>query len=128
MKYLLDTHILLWALGDSRLLSRKARSLLLDDENICFFSPVSLAEIAIKHRKHPQDMQLSASEARTAFLAAGYVELPYTSRHASVMDGLSAHHSDPFDRMLVAQADSEGMKFISHDDQIAKYGDVVVKV
>ncbi len=127
MKYLLDTHILLWALGDSRLLSRKARNLIADEENICFFSPVSLTEIAIKHRKRPHEMPLSANAARAAFLAAGYVELPYTARHASVMDGLPPHHSDPFDRMLIAQTFSEGIKLISHDEEVAKYGDAIVQ-
>ena len=92
------------------------------------FSPVSVSEIAIKHRRHPEDMPIDAETARTAFLTAGYVELPYTSRHAAAMDGLPSHHSDPFDRMLVAQALSEGVKFVSHDDKIAKYGDVVVAV
>lgn len=48
--------------------------------------------------------------------------------HAAAMDGLPSHHSDPFDRMLVAQALAEGIKFVSHDDKIAKYGDVVVVV
>lgn len=128
MKYLLDTHVLLWALGDSRLLSRKARSLIADEDNICLFSPVSVSEIAIKHRRHPEDMPIDAETARTAFLTAGYVELPYTSRHAAAMDGLPSHHSDPFDRMLVAQALAEGVKFVSHADKIAKYGDVVVAV
>ena len=119
MKYLLDTHILLWALGDSRLLSRKARNLIADEENICFFSPVSLTEIAIKHRKRPQEMPLTANAARAAFLAA--------ARHDTVMDGLPLHHSNSFDRMLIAQTFPEGIKLISHDDEVAKYGDAIVQ-
>ena len=128
MKYLLDTHVLLWALGDSRLLSRKARSLIADVANICLFSPVSVSEIAIKHRKHPDDMPIDAETARAAFITAGYVELPYSSRHASAMDGLPPHHSDPFDRMLIAQAMAEDVKLISHDDKVSRYGDVVIPV
>ena len=128
MKFLLDTHILLWALADSRLLSVKARRIIADDSNRCFYSPVSLAEIAIKHRKHPDEMVLSANEARVAFLSAGYQELPFSARHAALMDTLEPHHADPFDRMLISQALSEELRFLSHDDKVAQYGDVVVPV
>ena len=62
-----------------------------------------------------------------ACLAAGYVELPYTARHATVMDGLPLHHSNSFDRMLIAQTFPEGIKLISHDDEVAKYGDAIVQ-
>ena len=128
MKFLLDTHILLWALADSRLLSAKARRIIADDANACFYSPVSLAEIAIKHRKHPDEMVLSANEARVAFMTAGYQELPFLARHATMMDDLKQHHADPFDRMLIVQALAEDLRFVSHDDKVAQYGDVVVPV
>ena len=128
MKILLDTHILLWALGDSPLLTEQARSFIADEANECFFSPVSLAEIAIKHQKHPEQITLSAGEIRAALITSGYRELTYSARHAAAMDNLPPHHADPFDRMLVAQALSEGVKFMSHDDKVAKYGDVVISV
>lgn len=124
MKLLLDTHILLWSLADSPLLSRRARQLVGDEANECFYSPVSLAEISIKHRKHPGDMPISAAEARAAFLAAGFVESPFAAHHAAEMDSLPDHHGDPFDRMLLAQASAGGMKLVSHDEKIALYGDV----
>ena len=126
MKYLLDTHILLWALGDSPLLSKGAREIISDNANECFFSPVSLAEISIKHRKHPESMPLSAEETRAALVASGYVEMQYTARNAAAMDILEPRHADPFDRMLLAQAISEGAKLISHDDKVIKYGDAVI--
>lgn len=128
MDLILDTHVLLWALADSPLLSTKARKLVGDPENECFFSSVSLSEIAIKHRKHPDDMVLSAGEARAAFLAAGFLELPFSARHAEAMDDLPPHHADPFDRMLLAQAAAEGRKFVSHDDKVARYGDIAIPV
>ena len=128
MKILLDTHILLWALGDSPLLTEQARSFIADEANDCFFSPVSLAEIAIKHQKHPAQIALSAGEIRAALITSGYRELPYSARHAAAMDNLPPHHADSFDRMLVAQALSEGVKFMSHDDKVAKYGEVVISV
>ncbi len=128
MRVLLDTHILLWALGDSPHLTKQARSIIIDECNECFFSPVSLAEIAIKHQKYPRQMVLTADAARAALITSGYRELPYAARHAAAMDNLPPHHAVPFGRMLVAQALSEGMKFMSHDDKVAKYGDVVIRV
>ena len=128
MKVLLDTHILLWALADSPLLSAAARGIVGDETNECFYSPVSLTEISIKHRLHPENMILSATDARAAFMAAGFRELPFASRHATGLDSLPPHHADPFDRMLIAQAMGEGMKLISHDDKVARYGDVVMRV
>ena len=128
MRAILDTHVLLWALADSELLSAKARRIIADGGNECLYSPVSLVEISIKHRKHPKDMPLSAEEARAAFLAAGYRELPFSSTHAAAVDGLEPYHSDPFDRMLVAQARAEGCTLLSHDDMVAKYGDSVMHV
>lgn len=128
MNVLLDTHVLLWALADSPLLSAKARKLVSDPGNECFFSSVTIAEISIKHRKHPDDMVLSGSTARAAFLAAGFRELPFSARHAAEMDALPPRHADPFDRMLLAQAASEGMKLVSHDDRVAEYGDTAIRV
>ena len=128
MRVILDTHVILWALADSRLLSTKARRIIADEGNECLYSPVSLVEISIKHRKHPKDMPLSAEEARAAFLAAGYRELPFSSAHAASVDELEPYHTDPFDRMLIAQAMAEGCSLISHDDAVAKYGDMVVHV
>ena len=120
MKVLLDTHILLWALADSPMLSTKARTIIGDESNECFYSPVSLTEISIKHRLHPNNMVLTATDARAAFLAAGFRELPFVSRHATGMDSLPSHHADPFDRMLIAQAAQEGIQFVSHDDMVTR--------
>jgi PIN domain nuclease of toxin-antitoxin system len=128
MKVLLDTHILLWALADSPLLSATARDIVGAESNECFYSPVSLTEISIKHRLHPENMVLSATDARGAFMTAGFRELPFLSRHAAGMDLLPPHHSDPFDRMLIAQAETEGMKLVSHDDKVALYGATIIQV
>ena len=128
MKLLLDTHILLWALADSALLSARARQLIGDEANECLYSPVSLVEISIKHRKHPRDMVLSATEARAAFLAAGFVEAPFSSRHAVALDALPPLHGDPFDRMLLAQAAADGAKLLSHDDKVSLYKDIAESV
>ena len=73
-------------------------------------------------------MPVSASEVKEAFVANGYVELPFVSSHAGAMDDLPMLHRDPFDRMILAQAKDEGMKLLSHDNRFPAYGDFVIAV
>jgi len=128
MKNLVDTHILLWVVQDSPKLSKKARYMLTDPEDEYWFSAASVWEIAIKHSTKSSKLQISAEQARTAFLAAGFKELPVTSLHATAVESLPKLHKDPFDRILVAQARSEGWRLITHDDILADYGDWVALV
>ena len=128
MKYLLDTHIILWAALDVRKLSRKAKKILEDPDNILYFSPVSLWEISIKHAKHPDQMPMTSERAKELALKMGLVELPVRSRHGVDISNLHEIHSDPFDRMLITQARSDGLLLISHDDKVVAYGAGVVKV
>ena len=128
MKLLLDTHILLWLVTDSPMLSSKARVLIEDAENTCWFSPVSIAEISLKHTKHPDRISFGGEAARSEFIAVGVCELPLTSADAAGADSLELLHNDPFDRMLLAQAKSEGIKIMSHDRQFPQYGDFVIPV
>ena len=127
MRLLLDTHVLLWLATDDVKLSRGTRTLIEDGDNECLFSPVSIAEIALKHKKHPDLMPFDGTEARSVFIRDGLLELPLTSRHAAEADSLELYHSDPFDRMLLAQAKSEGIKIVSHDRQFPQYGDFVIE-
>ena len=128
MKYLLDTHIILWAAADVKRLSRKAKSILENPENVLYFSPVSLWEISIKHAKHPEQMAITSERAKELALKMGFIELPVRSRHGVDIAKLPDIHGDPFDRMLVTQARSDGMMLISHDDKVIAYGESVVKV
>jgi PIN domain nuclease of toxin-antitoxin system len=128
MRILLDTHILLWLVTDSALLSDKVLEIVGNPENICFFSPVSIYEISHKHWKHPPQMSFNGCEARAVFVDAGFVELQLTSRQMAEADTLEMHHNDPFDRMLLAQAKSEGMMLLSHDRRFSPYGEFVMAV
>jgi PIN domain nuclease of toxin-antitoxin system len=123
MKVLLDTQIALWALTDSPRLSANAREWILDAGNTLFFSAASIWEIAIKHRLARGDMPVSGDEAARLFREAGYIELPVTAAHAAATEKLPAHHADPFDRMLVAQAREEPLRLLTHDRQLLSYGD-----
>ena len=128
MRVILDTHIMIWAIQGSPRLSQSVRDIINDDNNDVYFSTVSLIEISIKRKAHPEDMPFDAREARKLFVENGYEELPIDSLHAEAMDDLPLLHRDPFDRMLLAQAKAEGMKVVSHDNRFPAYGDFVIAV
>jgi PIN domain nuclease of toxin-antitoxin system len=122
MRFLVDTHALLWALGEPSALSRQARDALADPSNLIVVSSASLWECAIKASigklDLPEDFFDSVPE-------AGYEVMPIRISHLNVYRTLPMHHRDPFDRMLVAQARAEALTLISRDPDIAKY-DVAV--
>ena len=128
MRVILDTHIMIWAIQGTSRLSQSVRDIINDDNNDVYFSTVSLIEISIKRKAHPEDMPFDAREARKLFVENGYEELPMDSSHAETMDDLPLLHRDPFDRMLLAQAKAEGFKVVSHDNRFSAYGDFVIAV
>jgi PIN domain nuclease of toxin-antitoxin system len=128
MNILLDTHIALWAINDDPKLPTKARKLILQPRNSIYFSAATIWEISIKHRLAREDMPLSGAEAYELFLGSGYQELSITSDHATATENLPMHHSDPFDRILIAQAMVHPMHFLTHDSKLSTYGDFVVEV
>jgi PIN domain nuclease of toxin-antitoxin system len=119
---LVDTHALLWSLGDTDRLSRPAFDVLSENSVPAYVSAASVWEIAIKQAsgklRAPDDLL-----ARIA--AAAFVELDVTFAHAMLAGTLPPHHSDPFDRMLVAQAQSENLTLVTGDARLAAY-DVTV--
>ena len=121
MRLLLDTHLLLWAAGEPRRLSRKARTAIADPANTLFFSAASLWEVAIKSSLGRADFQVDAVQLLRGLVGNGYEELPVTGRHAAEVALLPDLHADPFDRMLVAQARAEGLLLLTADDQVAQY-------
>jgi PIN domain nuclease of toxin-antitoxin system len=128
MKLLLDTHLLLWAAGQPARLPRRARALIEDPENELFFSAASLWEIAIKRGLGRRDFQVDARLLRRGLLDNGYGELPITSGHAVNTDHLPELHKDPFDRILIAQANVEGITLLTDDRRVAAYPGPVRKV
>ena len=128
MKILLDTHILIWMLKDSPFLSQDVRELLAEPETEMYCSSVSIAEISVKHKVHPEEMVLSGAEMAEVAQELGCVNLDFKAKHAATLDVLPLYHRDPFDRMLLAQAKAEGMKLLSHDGRFPAYGDFVIMV
>ena len=121
MRLLLDTHILLWTIAESRRLSSAARALIGKPDNELTFSSASLWEVAIKAERGRDDFRIDVSSLRRSLLDNDYVELPMTGAHAVALGSLPPLHRDPFDRMLVAQAIVEGLTLVTSDSAVAKY-------
>lgn len=121
MKFLLDTHLLIWAVTEDRQLSIRAFDLITDTENEIFFSVLSLWEIAIKRGQNRPDFLYDPRTVRRALLDNGYQELPILSQHVVDIDNLPPLHKDPFDRLLIAQAMAEGITLLTADAIVAKY-------
>ena len=128
MKLLLDTHLLLWAAEDAKRLPKAARRLIENLDNELLFSAASLWEIAIKRGLGREDFQVDARILRRALVDNGYIELAITSEHVITIDQLPSTHKDPFDRLLVAQALTEGITFLTSDAQIAGYPGQIQRV
>jgi PIN domain nuclease of toxin-antitoxin system len=118
MRVLLDTHAVLWALGDSALLSPTARRAIEDPANDVVVSAVSAIEIAIKKSlgklRVPPDFAEAVSNAGFTTIALGFPE-------AVILEALPWHHHDPFDRLLVAQALAAGMPIVTRHPEMARY-------
>lgn len=121
MRFLIDTHLVLWIpAGDSRV-SRRTLALLEDDENDFLFSTASLWEIGIKRSLGKPEFQTDPRGIRSRLLNAGYEELPVLGNHAVSVDALPFLHKDPFDRLLIAQAMVEGIVLLTADSKIGRY-------
>jgi PIN domain nuclease of toxin-antitoxin system len=125
---LLDTHYLLWAALDENRIPAAAREMILDRSNTLWFSVASLWEIAIKRGLGRADFQIDAGVMRAGLLSSGYAELAVEGRHVLGLSTLPRHHGDPFDRILVAQAATEGMRLLTVDQRLDAYGGPVLRV
>lgn len=121
MKYLLDTHLLLWAAGRPERLSGVAREIIEADENELIFSTASLWEVVIKRGLGREDFRVDPRLLRRGLLDNGYSELPIGSEHVVAIDTLPQLHKDPFDRVLIAQALVEGITLLTRDPVVARY-------
>lgn len=128
LRLLLDMHIALWAIADSRRLSKAARDLILSPDATIWVSVATLWEIAIKHAMGKGDMPESSGVVLGYFRDSGYRLLPVEPEHAIAVETLPPIHRDPFDRLLVAQAAHEGMILLTSDAVMARYSGPVRKV
>lgn len=122
MKLLLDTHLFLWWLADNPSLSAEARALISNPENTVFVSAVSFWEIRLKESLGKLRLPVDF-EKRVA--VESFEHLPLTAAQTHGLALLPWHHRDPFDRMLVAQAQTESLVLLTADDAIGAYGGCV---
>jgi len=125
MKLLLDTHLLIWQIGQPKKLSAAARTYLDNPSNELLFSAASIWEVAIKYGRGRDDFRIDPRLMRRGLLDHGYIELPITSAHAAAVERLPPLHKDPFDRILVAQSAEEEIILLTADPLIAQYRGLV---
>lgn len=121
MKLLLDTHVLLWAAGAPERLSEETCLKIEEPDNEIAFSAASIWEIAIKSGLGRDDFRVDAGALRRGLLERGYVEIPVSGSHAAAVSHLPDIHRDPFDRILIAQAQIEAITLLTRDGTVAKY-------
>ena len=121
MNLLLDTHVLLWAAGLPERLPAAARTMIEDPGTELSFSAASLWEIVIKRGLDRTDFSVEPHLLQRGLLESGYAELAVTGAHALAVDLLPPIHKDPFDRILIAQAQSEGITLLTADETVGRY-------
>jgi PIN domain nuclease of toxin-antitoxin system len=123
MRLLLDTHALLWWLAGDKHLSKKARALIGDEENAVYVSAASAWEVATKYRlgKLP-DAEVVATDFAQHVARQGFIGLDITVDHGQRAGVLPGPHRDPFDRMLIAQAQAENLVLVSMESVFDEYG------
>ena len=127
MRVLVDTHTFIWDILDDPRSSRKARQILSSDTNELVFSLVSLWEIAIKIKTGKLNtIGSSVAYLRDEMEVYGMELLPIRYEHILQLESLPHHHSDPFDRLLIAQAATESLPILTADEKFKQYGVKVI--
>jgi PIN domain nuclease of toxin-antitoxin system len=118
MKLLLDTHVALWSLGSPSRLGKRSRAAITSGEHDVFISAVTIAEMAIKESLGKLKVPAGLVE---LMWTTGFSELPLSAGHADRLRYLPWHHKDPFDRMLVAQAQVDRLSLVTADAHCMRY-------
>ena len=119
VRLLLDTHVLLWSLAEPQKLATRARNALEDVRNDVFVSAVTAWEVSVKRTKGRMTAPDNLAE---VIEECGFIHLPLNFHHAGQAAGLPPLHRDPFDRLLIAQAQIEGLILVTRDARIPLYG------
>lgn len=122
MNLLLDTHILLWWLKDDKRLSKKARNMIRHAQEI-YVSSASIWEAVIKVKLGK--LTVDVDDLIEAIEEEGFLSLPITQLHAAYVFQLPDYHRDPFDKMLIAQAICEPLRFLTADETLKKYSELI---
>jgi PIN domain nuclease of toxin-antitoxin system len=126
VRLLLDTHILIWAAAGT--LPQEAVPFIAATDNTLLFSPVSIWEAVIKRGLGRADFTIDPFALYRGLLDRGYSELDITSYHVLAVSGLPSVHKDPFDRLLIAQARTEGAVLLTADATVRQYGEGIMNI
>jgi PIN domain nuclease of toxin-antitoxin system len=118
MRYLIDSHVIVWWLSDPERLTPAARLAISEADHEVYFSAASVWELGLKIAKGKLSMP---PDFPNLLEADGFVGMPVTASHAQRSLSLPGLHQDPFDRMLIAQSLEEGLIFITRDEHILRY-------
>jgi PIN domain nuclease of toxin-antitoxin system len=125
VKLLLDSHTFLWWLAEDPKLSAEARKAIGDPSSVVHVSAASVWELSIKAALGKLD--LDGADLVEEIDENDFVEFPVTARHALAAATLPRHHDDPFDRMLIAQAQLEGLTVVTRDSAFRAYGVAILR-
>ncbi len=121
MKYLLDTHTLIWFMEGDHQLSKSAKDVIEDTSNEKFVSIVSFWEMAIKISLQKLDLKKPLKQLITEVLETDIQVLPLSFNDILIVSQLPFHHRDPFDRIIIAQAITENITIIGQDSHFEEY-------
>lgn len=125
MNLLLDTHAFLWAIDNHPSLSHEAREAIVDGNNVVFVSAATAWEISIK--KSIGKLKVPNGDYLQELKLHRFTPLAITTEHALAVENLPPHHKDPFDRMLIAQAQIEKLTLVTHDPRIKAYAVPIIE-
>jgi PIN domain nuclease of toxin-antitoxin system len=127
MKYLFDTHTLLWYLDNDKLLSTKAQKIISDLNSECYISYASFFEMSIKANIKKLVLKNSIEDYKNGLLENGFILLPISSTHLDYYINLPVfeNHKDPFDRLLISTAAVENLTVLSIDEKFKNYQNIV---
>jgi len=121
MNLLIDTHVVIWFITEDDQLPDNVRELIEDAGNTCFVSIASLWEMGIKYSLGKLDLKADLKKVFELIDQSGLTILPITTTHILTNSVLDFHHRDPFDRLIIAQAKSEGLTLVSKDREFEDY-------
>ncbi|MEZ4744789.1 MAG: type II toxin-antitoxin system VapC family toxin [Calditrichia bacterium] len=125
MNFLLDTHAFIWFINGDKQLPRSVIKMIENIENRCFISIASLWEISIKTSLGKLSLKSDFSDIREILVHNQFEMLPIAFEHLQLLNKLTFHHRDPFDRIIIAQGMSENLNIITKDENFSKYTSLV---
>lgn len=133
MKYILDTHIILWLITDDVRLSDEARKIILSKENKIYYSVASVWEVTIKNNKNKDILPITGIQFEKFCVESGLKEIEIRSKQVHRLNELKPRtgkilHNDPFDRIILSQAKDENMCLMTHDEMFSNYDEECIKL